>query len=78
MPSNYKIPAHQHPTHEAVTIISGELRFGMGDKLDEAKAQTLSQGGFVDLPADMNSILPSALAEQSCKSLLRVPSQSNT
>lgn len=54
LPPNYKIPAHQHPTHEAVTVISGELHFGMGETLEEAKAQTLSQGGFVDLPADMN------------------------
>jgi uncharacterized RmlC-like cupin family protein len=54
MPPNYKIPAHQHTTHEAVTVISGELRFGMGDRLDESKAQSLGQGGFVDLPAQMN------------------------
>ena len=54
VPANYKIPAHQHPTHEAVTVISGEMGFGMGDKLDEKKAQTLGRGGFVDLPANMN------------------------
>ena len=54
MPSGYKIPAHQHPTGEAVTVISGEFNFGMGDKLDEAKAQKLGPGGFVDLPANMD------------------------
>jgi len=54
MPGGYKIAAHQHPTEEAVTVISGEFKFGMGDKLDEAKAQTLGPGGFVDLPANMN------------------------
>jgi len=54
MPGGYKIPAHQHPTDEAVTVISGEFRFGMGDKLDEAAAQKLGPGGFVDLPANMN------------------------
>src|SRR3954469_3920179 len=53
-PAGYKIPAHQHPTAEAVTVISGEFNFGMGDKLDEAKAQKLGPGGFVDLPANMN------------------------
>jgi len=26
----------------------------MGDKLDEAKADKLAAGGFVDLPANMN------------------------
>src|SRR5215213_5475797 len=54
MPSGYKIPAHQHPTAEAVTVLSGEFNFGMGDKLDEAKAQKLGPGGFVDLPANVN------------------------
>jgi len=54
MPSGYRIPAHQHPTAEAVTVLSGEFNFGTGDKLDEAKAQKLSPGGFVDLPANMD------------------------
>ena len=54
MPANYKIAAHQHPTYEAVTVISGEFHVGMGDKLDEAKSQKLGAGGFVDLPAKMN------------------------
>jgi len=54
IPSGYKIPAHQHPTAEAVTVLLGEFNFGMGDKLDEVKAQKLGPGGFVDLPADVN------------------------
>jgi len=54
MPAGYKIPAHQHPTAEAVTVISGDFHFGMGDKLDEGKAEKLGPGGFVDLPANMN------------------------
>jgi quercetin dioxygenase-like cupin family protein len=53
-PAGYKIPAHSHPTAERVTVISGDFHFGMGDKLDEAKAEKLSSGGFVDLPANMN------------------------
>src|SRR4051812_37447542 len=39
-PAGYKVPAHQHPSAEAVTVISGEFHFGTGDKLDEAQAQT--------------------------------------
>jgi hypothetical protein len=35
MPAGYKIAAHQHPTAEALTVISGAFHFGMGDKLDE-------------------------------------------
>lgn len=53
-PADYKIPAHSHPTAERVTVISGEFNFGMGDKLDQAKAEKLGGGGFVDLPASMN------------------------
>jgi hypothetical protein len=53
-PAGYKIPAHSHPTAERVTVISGDFHFGMGDKLDEAKADKLGSGGFVDLPARMN------------------------
>ena len=33
-PANYKIPAHSHPTDEHVTVLSGTLYIGMGDKLD--------------------------------------------
>ncbi|QFU18035.1 DUF4437 domain-containing protein [Microvirga thermotolerans] len=54
MPAGYRIPAHSHPTDERVTVISGTFRCGMGDRLDEAKAQTLGDGGFVNLPAKMN------------------------
>ena len=54
MPSGYKIPAHQHPSAEAVTVISGDFRFGMGDKLDETQAEKLGPGGFVNLPANIN------------------------
>ncbi|WP_414475553.1 cupin domain-containing protein [Microvirga sp. M2] len=54
LPAGYRIPAHSHPTAERVTVISGEFNFGMGDKLDEAKADKLGDGGFVDLPANMN------------------------
>jgi quercetin dioxygenase-like cupin family protein len=37
MPAGYKIPAHWHPTDEQVTVLSGTLAIGMGDKLDETK-----------------------------------------
>ncbi len=54
MPAAYKIPAHQHPHTERITVISGELHFGTGDKLDEKQANKLGPGGFVDLPANTN------------------------
>lgn len=54
MPAGYKIPAHSHPTDEFVTVISGDLSLGMGDKLDPAKGAALQAGGFANAPAGMN------------------------
>lgn len=56
VPAGYKIPAHSHPTFEAVTVISGDFNIGMGDKLDEAKAKIMAAGSFVDLPAKYESL----------------------
>ena len=39
-------PARAHPTDENVTVLSGTFHFGMGDKLDVKKAETLKTGGF--------------------------------
>lgn len=54
LPAGYRIPAHQHPTFEAATLISGSFNVGMGDKLDESKAEKLTAGSFIYLPAKMN------------------------
>ncbi len=45
-PAGYKIPAHTHPNDEHVTVISGAFHFGLGSKLDQAKATRLGPGGF--------------------------------
>jgi len=34
IPRGYKIPAHNHPTSENLTILSGNFHIGMGDKLE--------------------------------------------
>jgi anti-sigma factor ChrR (cupin superfamily) len=54
MPPNYKIPAHNHPTTEYVTVLSGDFHIGMGDKLDTQKGQLLHAGGFAEASAKMN------------------------
>ena len=54
MPGNYKIPAHNHPTTEYVTVISGDFNIGMGDKPDAQKGLLLHTGGFAEAPAKMN------------------------
>jgi quercetin dioxygenase-like cupin family protein len=53
MPAGYKIPPHTHPTTERVTVISGAVHLGMGDKFDEAAGKELTAGGFAVLPAGM-------------------------
>lgn len=52
-PANYDIPAHWHSMTERVTVLSGALNVGMGDRLDRQASQKLAPGGFVSLPAKM-------------------------
>lgn len=54
MPAGYRIAPHWHPTDEHVTVISGQLALGMGDKVDEASAKSLPPGGYALLPAKMH------------------------
>ena len=54
MPANYKIPAHNHPTSEYVTVVSGKFHIGMGDRLDDKNGVELRAGGFGEAPAHMN------------------------
>ena len=54
MPAGYKVPAHNHPQYESVTVLSGEFHVGMGGKLDSEKGVALLRGGFVEAPAKMN------------------------
>ncbi len=53
-PANYNIPPHWHSMTERVTVLSGALHVGMGDKLDRKASQSLEPGGFVSLPAKMH------------------------
>jgi hypothetical protein len=54
VPDGYKIPAHNHPTTEYVTVISGNFHLGMGDKLDEKNGIELTAGGYGEALAKMN------------------------
>jgi quercetin dioxygenase-like cupin family protein len=54
LPAGYQIPAHSHPTTEAVTVLSGKVLIGMGDKLDEKKGTVLTTGAYAEAPAKMN------------------------
>ncbi len=46
MPTTYRIAPHWHSQAEHVTVISGTLYLGMGNKLDMKAAHTLKAGGF--------------------------------
>ena len=53
-PAGYKIAPHTHPAAERVTVISGTINLGMGDKFDEAAGKEMTAGSFVVLPAGMS------------------------
>lgn len=53
MPAGYKIAPHWHPTDEHVTVISGTMAIGMGQKFDKTSMKTLPVGSYALLPADM-------------------------
>ncbi|MGI9025983.1 MAG: cupin domain-containing protein [Burkholderiaceae bacterium] len=49
-PANYKIPPHTHTQAENLTVLSGALMLGMGEKIDKSSEHTLQPGGFHALP----------------------------
>ena len=53
MPAGYVIKPHWHPTDENLTVLSGEIRAGMGDTLDEKSMDTMTAGSFARMPATM-------------------------
>ncbi|HEY7139035.1 MAG TPA: cupin domain-containing protein [Methylomirabilota bacterium] len=54
LPANYRIAAHSHPTDEIVSVLSGTLLVGMGDKLAPAGAKPFPTGSLVVAPANAN------------------------
>lgn len=53
-PANYKLLPHWHPGLEHVTVISGALYFGIGDKFEEASASPASTGTVIVIPPKTN------------------------
>jgi quercetin dioxygenase-like cupin family protein len=51
LPANYKVPPHTHPYAETVTVISGSVGFGMGEKFDDKKGEIVKAGAFFAQPA---------------------------
>jgi quercetin dioxygenase-like cupin family protein len=61
-PAGYKIAPHWHPTDEHVTVLSGTLAFGMGEKVDPASMKKLSAGGYARMPAEMRHYVEATAA----------------
>jgi len=53
-PADYRLPAHWHPQIEHVTVISGTLNMGTGDKLDTAKSTALAPGSVAIMQPKTN------------------------
>ena len=51
-PANYVVPPHTHPGFETVTVLSGAMGSGMGEKADLTKGKMLEAGGILALPAN--------------------------
>jgi quercetin dioxygenase-like cupin family protein len=51
---NTKVPAHSHSAIEHVTVLSGVLNFGHGDKLDTSKTKPLTPGSVSVMQPKMN------------------------
>src|SRR6202049_3775124 len=54
MPDGYKVAPHWHPKRENVTVISGTLKVGMGDKFDESKMMSFPAASFAYLDPSMH------------------------
>jgi hypothetical protein len=50
-PANFVIAPHWHTTDEVITVLSGTLHAGMGDKVDREKSLAFATGAFVVMPA---------------------------
>jgi quercetin dioxygenase-like cupin family protein len=52
VPDGYRIAPHRHPVVETTTVISGEMRIGLGDTFDESKMQTMPAGSVFSIPSE--------------------------
>ena len=50
MPVGYRIPPHTHPAAERITVISGAVHVGTGEKFDENAGREVTAGAFAMIP----------------------------
>lgn len=53
LPDGFQIQPHWHPAVEHVTVISGTLNLGMGEKFDKSAGRALAAGSFAFMPPGM-------------------------
>ncbi len=53
LPDGFKISPHWHTKVEHVTVISGTLNIGMGEKFDQTTTRAMPNGTFGFWPAEM-------------------------
>jgi hypothetical protein len=51
LPAGVRLQPHWHPADERVTVLSGLVRVGFGDRFDEASMTTFGPGSFYVNPA---------------------------
>src|SRR5262245_19006386 len=53
MPDGYRVAPHWHPKVERLTIISGTVNLGTGDRFDAAATKALPAGTYSSMPPKM-------------------------
>jgi Domain of unknown function (DUF4437) len=53
LPDGYRVAPHWHPNVERLTIISGTVNLGTGDRFDAAATKTLPAGTYSAMPPKM-------------------------
>lgn len=61
-PAGYRIAPHWHPTEENLTVLTGTVSMGMGDKFDLAGMSDLAAGGYTAMPPGTRHYLVSKTA----------------
>lgn len=50
LPDGYRVHPHTHPAFERVTVVSGTLHFGHGERFDRSAARALGPGSVAIMP----------------------------
>ena len=53
MPDGYRVPPHWHSRQERVTVLSGVLNLGQGDRFNVAATKPLPAGTYSSMPPGM-------------------------